>query len=103
MSKLLFKEQVLRESVIQSLSNTVEEMKLATQKTYAMNIPSGFPKYTELASCKNSIVQLSTELQNLKKWLEDSCKIVDDAITSMNNESLLLPQSQLQTRKEVVR
>lgn len=103
MSKLLFKEQILRDSVLQSLDNTATEMKLASQKTYSMNIPSGFSKYTELANCKRSIIQLSTEIQNLKKWVEESCKSIDDAITSMSNESLLLPQSQLQTRKEVVR
>lgn len=103
MSKLLFKEQMLRNSVLQSLNNASTDMKLASQKTYSMNIPSGFSKYTELANCKHSIIQLSKEIQTLKKWGEDSCKSIDDAITSMSNASLLLPKSQLHTRKEVVR
>ena len=103
MSKLLFKEQIVYDSVLQSLGNTISEMNQASQKTYSMSIPSGFSKYTELSNCKSSIIQLTKELQELQTWINNSCKKFDNALTSMNNEALLLPQSQLQVRKEVVR
>ena len=103
MSKLVFKEQVLSDVVLQSLTNFINDMNQASQKTYSMSVPSGFSKYTEMANCKSSIIQLTKELQELQAWINSSCKKFDNALSSMNNEVLLLPQSQLQVRKEVVR
>lgn len=103
MSKLNFQEQPLNNVVVQSLNNTLEYMNKASQKTYSMNVPSGFSKLNEMQNCKNNIIQVTKDLQELKVWINESCKKIDQAIISMNNEALLLPQSQLQMRNEVVR
>lgn len=102
MSKLLLKEQPLKDSVVQSLTNSITHMTDAAQKTYSMDVPGGFSRYSEMEKCKDDIVQLNKDLQELRKWINSSCKILDDTFSSMNNEALFLPTSQLKERKEII-
>lgn len=103
MSKLSLKEQPLRDTVVQSLSNSIAHMVDAAQITYSMDVPGGFSKYNEMERCKDDIVQLNKELQELKKWVNSSCKTLEETFSSMYNESLFLPTSQLVERKEIIK
>lgn len=102
MSKLLLKEQPLKETVVQSLTNSLAHMNDASQKTYSMDVPGGFSRYSEMERCKDDIVQLNKELQELKKWINSSCKTLEDTFSSMNNETSFLPTSQLKERNEII-
>ena len=103
MSKLSLKEQPLRDTVVQSLSNSIAHMVDAAQITYSLDVPGGFSKYNEMERCKDDIVQLNKELQELKKWVNSSCKALEETFSSMYNESLFLPTSQLVERKEIIK
>lgn len=103
MSKLLYKEQPVKTIILQALTQGIEHMNRASAKTNSMDVPSGFIYAREMANCKVDIIKTAKELQELEKWLNYSNKKVNEVLKKMSDEALLLPQSQLLSRKELVK
>ncbi len=103
MSKLLFKEVPLENTVIRSLDTGLEYLNDANRQIYSINIPSDFRESSNLTSCLNDVKAIRKEILNLKTWGIDSCKKFDNSLQNMNSVATLLPKTQLQVRTGVIR
>lgn len=103
MSKLLFIEKSMNDIIAPSLKNGIEELKSATQNVSSIDVPSGFSYAQEMENLKNSIMSIYKDLQNLESWVADSNRKIGLTETNASDMALLLPQSRLTTRKEVVK
>lgn len=103
MTKLLFKESTLTNSVIRSLDNSADFLDVALREIYSMSIPGGFGQSSNLNSCVQDIKKIRNEILDLKKWTSESCKKFDNSLQNMDSVAVLLPKSKISLRKEVVR
>lgn len=103
MSKLLWKESPFTNIVVRGLDNSLDYLEEAVRLIYSMSIPSSFSESAGLKNCVDEIKNIRTNVSDLKKWGENSTKKFNSALQDMNSVATLLPKSQVQIRKEVVR
>ncbi len=103
MTKLLYKQSPLENTVIRSIDNSIGYLNQAVREIYSMDIPGDFSQSGNLRNCLNGIKNVKSSLTDLKSWGNNSVKKIDNSLENMTNVAALLPKSQVEVRNEVVR
>lgn len=103
MSKLLFKENTLENTVIRSLDTSLEYLNDANRQIYSISVPTDFKESANLMNCLKDVKSIKKEIFDLKNWGTDSCKKFSNALQNMNSVASLLPKTKLQVRTGVIR
>lgn len=85
MTKLNFKYSLIRTRVIPSLIDTTEDLNRAIRVIDSMSIPASFVYGNQLRNIINSVKNINRDLNHVCGWLEDSNRILEDTLNTMND------------------
>jgi len=102
MAKLLYDDSK-RKDIADSLSTSLDDLKLAVDDCNSMSIPRSFVRYGELDGCKDQIIKLNGQLNKMNDWFNGSQTILNNVIKDLTISAKALPDPQLIERKLAVK